>query len=290
MGPRALALLLLLALLWSTAFTLTKVAVATVPPITVVAVRVVLASLILWLYLRATGRALPGRDAPWGFFMVLALTGNVLPFFVIGWAQITVDSGLAAILIGTMPLITLALAPLFARDEAIGGQRIAGFVLGFIGVVVLFAPRTLGGFDGALAAYFALIVGAILFAVNMLLTRRVTGDITVAATAVSMASVVVAVPLSLAFDRPWQVAPSTESAVAIVALGVFATAFATIVFFQLVRLAGATATSMVNYLIPGLGVLWGVLFLGERPGWAELAALVLIVGALVLVNRGKRPG
>ena len=290
MGPRALALLLLLALLWSTAFTLTKVAVATVPPITVVAVRVVLASLILWLYLRATGRALPGRDAPGGFFMVLALTGNVLPFFVIGWAQITVDSGLAAILIGTMPLITLALAPLFARDEAIGGQSIAGFVLGFIGVVVLFAPRTLGGFDGALAAYFALIVGAILFAVNMLLTRRVTGDITVAATAVSMASVVVAVPLSLAFDRPWQVTPSTESAVAIVALGVFATAFATIVFFQLVRLAGATATSMVNYLIPGLGVLWGVLFLGERPGWAELAALVLIVGALVLVNRGKRPG
>ena len=290
MGPRALALLLLLALLWSTAFTLTKVAVGTVPPITVVAVRVVLASLILWLYLRLTGRALPGRDAPWGFFMVLALTGNVLPFFVIGWAQTTVDSGLAAILIGTMPLITLALAPLFARDEAIGPQRIAGFVLGFIGIVVLFAPRMLGGFDGTLAAYFALIVGAILFAVNMLLTRRITGDITVAATAVSVASVVVAVPLSFAFDDPWEITPSTESAIAIVALGVFATAFATIVFFQLVRLAGATASSLVNYLIPGLSVLWGVLFLDEHPGWPEMAALVLIVGALVLVNRGRRPG
>lgn len=287
MAPRALVLLLVLALLWSTGFTLTKVAVDTVPPITVVAVRVVLASIILWPYLRLSGRSLPGRDGQWGLYVLLALTGNVLPFFVIGWAQMRVDSGLAAILIGTMPLITLALAAIFARDEPINPTRIAGFMLGFLGVLMLFGPRSLAGLESDLAAQLALIVGATLFAINMLLTRRLTGDITAAAAAVSVASAVIAVPLSLAIDRPWQLAPSSQSVMAIVTLGVFASAIATIVFFQLVRLAGATATAMVNYLIPGLGVLWGVLFLGERPGWPELAALALIVCALMLVNRGK---
>jgi drug/metabolite transporter (DMT)-like permease len=289
MGARALGLLLLLALLWSSAFTLTKVAVGSIPPTTVVVLRMVLASLLLWLYLRFTGRVIFSPETQWGLHTLLAVTGNVLPFMLIGWAQIRVDSGLSAILIGTMPLITLALAPLFLRDEHIGPARIGGFVLGFAGIIVLFSPRLVNGFGGDLLAYVALLGGATSFAVNMLLTRRIKGDVVVAATSVSVISAVIAMPLCLVLEAPWTITPTTESLLAVVALGVTATALATIVFFQLVRMAGATSSAMVNYLIPGLSVLWGVLFLGESPGWPEMAALVLIVGALILVNRGGKP-
>ena len=110
MPPRAFALLIFLAILWSGSFTLTKIAVETVPPATLVAARLVIGAAILWIYLRMIGGRLPPPGPAWTLYTLLAATGNVMPFILIGWAQTRVDSGLAAILIGTMPLITLVIA------------------------------------------------------------------------------------------------------------------------------------------------------------------------------------
>ncbi len=145
MPPRAFALLIILAILWSGSFTLVKVAVATVPPATLVAARLVIGAAILWLYLRMIGGRLPPIGPAWGLYALLALTGNVMPFILIVWAQARVDSGLAAILIGTMPLITLVIAVLSGVEGRIRGLQVAGVCLGFVGVVVLFGPRIDGG-------------------------------------------------------------------------------------------------------------------------------------------------
>ena len=285
MPPRAFALLIFLAILWSGSFTLTKVAVATVPPATLVAARLVVGAAILWLYLRMIGGRLPPWGRAWGLYALLAISGNVLPFILISWAQTRVDSGLAAILIGTMPLITLVIAVLSGVEGRIRALQIAGVGLGFLGVVVLFGPRIGDGAGGAVLAQLALIGGATGYAINVVLARRVVTDLVAVTTAVILLAAVMAIPISLIVEHPWQVTPDAAAVVSTLALGALGTALGTIIFFQLVRRVGATRTSMINYLIPGMGVLWGMMFLGERPGWTEFSALVLIVTALALVNR-----
>jgi len=285
MPPRALALLILLAILWSGSFTLTKVAVDTVPPATLVAARLVVGAAILWVYLRMIGGRLPPFGPAWGLYVLLALSGNVMPFILIAWAQARVDSGLAAILIGTMPLITLVIAVLSGIEGRVRGLQIAGVCLGFVGVVVLFGPRIGDGVSGPVLAQLALVGGATFYAINVVLARRVVTDLVAVTAAVILLSAAFAVPISLIVDRPWQIAPDTAATASIFALGVLGTALGTIIFFNLVRMVGATRTSMINYLIPGMAVLWGMMFLGERPGWSEYSALALIVTALALVNR-----
>jgi drug/metabolite transporter (DMT)-like permease len=285
MPTRALALLIFLAILWSGSFTLTKVAVATVPPATLVAARLVIGAAILWVYLRMIGGRLPPLGPPWVLYALLAATGNVMPFILIGWAQTRVDSGLAAILIGTMPLITLVIAVLSGVENRVRASQIIGVGLGFLGVVVLFGPRIGDGVSGAVLAQLALIGGATCYAINVVLARRVVTDLVAITAAVILLSAAISVPISLIVDQPWRVTPSAGAMVSIFALGVLGTALGTIIFFNLVRMVGATRTSMINYLIPGMGVLWGTMFLAERPGWPELSALALIVAALALVNR-----
>ncbi len=289
MPLRAFALLILLSILWSGSFTLIKVAVATVPPVTLVAARLVIGAAILWFYLRMIGGRLPTIGPAWGLYVLLALTGNVFPFILIVWAQARVDSGLAAILIGTMPLITLVIAVLSGVESRVRGLQISGVALGFLGVVVLFGPRIDDTASAPILALLALIGGATFYAINVVLARRVVTDLVAVTAAVILLSAAFTVPLSLIVDRPWHVTPDSAAIVSIVALGMLGTALGTIVFFNLVRMVGATRTSMINYLIPGMAVLWGMTFLGERPGLSEFAALGLIVAALAMVNRRSDP-
>jgi drug/metabolite transporter (DMT)-like permease len=288
MGPREFAALVLLSLLWSGSFTLIKVAVDTIPPATIVAGRLVVAAALLWAYLRATGHRLPPRGRPWRLYAALAVSGNVLPFLLISWSETRLDSTLAAIINGTVPIVTLALAPLMTADERAGPARAWGIGLGFAAVVMLMGLEALSGLGRDLIAELALLAAATSYAVNLLLVRRVGTSLAGAATAVTVLAALIAVPLSLAIDRPWQLAPSAAGIAAVLAQGVFSTALATLVFFHLVRVAGATATSTVNTLIPVSGVALGMVFLGERPGTAEFAALALIIASLALVNRRPR--
>ena len=291
MGARELALLAALALMWAASFTFIKIAVATVPPATIVAGRLAVAAVLLWAYLALTGRRLPRPGRAWRLYGVLAVTGNTLPFLLIAWAETRVDSGLAAILIGTVPVITVLLAHRLSPDEPLGAHTWAGVALGLAALVVLAGPHALAGLGGTLLAQVALVGAAASYALNGLLVRRIRADVVSASAAVLVASAALALPISLALDRPWQLAPSWAAVWAVLAQGAFSTALATIAFFHLVTVAGAAATSFVNYLIPAVAVALGVVWLGERPGWPELAALALILAGLALVNRrrARRP-
>jgi len=285
-------LLLALVALWGSSFALIKLALATLPPLTVVAGRLVIAAVVLigWVY--ASGRRLKLSARLWLFLIAMAVTGNCLPFFLISWGQQFIDSALAGILMAVMPLVTLALAHFLVADEHIDPAKIFGFVLGFAGIVTLLGPESLRAWQGSdlpLLAELAVLGGAFCYAVNTIVARRrPASDALQAAAGVALAASVLMTPLAVISERPWTLAPAGTSLLALGVLGVFSTAVATVLYFRLITSAGPTFLAMINYLIPLWAVMTGALFLGEQPGWNALGALVLILTGIALAQWPRR--
>jgi drug/metabolite transporter (DMT)-like permease len=278
--------------MWGSAFLFTKVAVSALPPETVVAGRLAIAAAGLTALLFALGKRLPGGRRPWLFFLALAVSGNALPFWLISWGQQRIDSGLAGILMAIMPLTTLVLAHFFVAGERLSPVRLAGFLLGFAGIVTLVGPEALielevGG--TALLSELAVLGGAVCYAVNTIVARRrPASDPLAAGAGVTILASALMVPLALAGGPPASAAVPASAALAVVVLGVVSTALATVVYFKLVSAAGPTFVSLINYLIPLWAVVAGMVFLGETPEWRALGALAVILSGIALSELGRR--
>ena len=282
-------LLLALVAMWGSSFMFIKIGIATVPPVTLVAARLVLGAVILYTIMRARGLVLPPPDRRWLPYIALAILGNCLPFFLIAWGQQFIDSALAGILISIMPLATLVLAHFFIAGDRMTVHKAMGFAIGFAGIVVLMGPAALAGLGGAAGkalAQAAVLAGALCYAGNSVLARRtIAGDFLVASTAVLIAAAVLILPVALVVDYPYAGAPTAGSIAAIIWLGIGPTALATILYFQLIAAAGPTFMANVNYLSPVVALLAGVLLLGEQPGTTALAGLTLILLGIALSRR-----
>jgi drug/metabolite transporter (DMT)-like permease len=284
-----LALLLLLAAIWSSSFMFIKVAVLTVPPLTLAVMRLALAAALLGAYAWRAGVRIQLTPQVLFAFAFVGCFGNALPFTLIGWGEQTVSSGLAAILMGAMPLVTLILAHHLIQDEPFQRRRLLGLLIGLTGLAILVGWDALSDLGGAWVAQMAILGGAVSYAVNTVFTRRnlhIPGTI-LAAGAVT-AGMLMLLPLALLLEQPWKIQPTSSALWSIVALGVLSTALATLLYFHLLRAIGATAFSQVNHMIPIMGVLWGTLFLGERPGFRDLLALTLILIGVWLVNHSAK--
>jgi drug/metabolite transporter (DMT)-like permease len=272
--------------MWGSAFLLTKVAVSALPPEAVVAGRLVIAATGLIGLLLVMGRGLPGTRRLWLFFLAMAVLGNALPFWLISWGQQRIDGGLAGILMAVMPLTTLLLAHFLVAGERLTRPRAAGFVLGFLGIVVLMGPEAvleLSGGGTALLSELAVLGGAVCYAINTIVARRrPASDPLAAAAGVMLLASAIMVPVAMA-GEPVALSDVPATAVlAVAVLGVVSTALATVVYFRLVSAAGPTFVSLINYLIPLWALLGGMVFLGERPEWPTLAALALILSGIAL--------
>ncbi len=287
------ALLLLLALLWGGSFFFGKVALAAVPPLTLVVLRTGIAALALLVFLVAGGGALPAL-ATWRRFLVMGLLNNALPFALINWGQTQVDSGLAAILNATTPLFTVLLAHLVTVDEKLTRNRIAGVLLGFAGVVVMIGPSALGGlgtpgFGMAGLGKLAVVAAAASYACAGLYGRRLTGLSPVAAACgMLVASTLVMLPVALAVDTAAGFAAVLEAGkpiwAAIGALALLSTALAYIVYFRILATAGASNLLLVTFLIPVSALVLGGIALGERLDGAAFAGMALIFLGLIAVD------
>ncbi len=286
------ALLMALVLMWGSSFMFNKLGIATVPPATLAAGRLVIGAAILLAVVYARGSRLPRLGTAWWSFLALAVIGNVLPFYLISWGQKVVDSALAGILMAGMPLATLVLAHFLIATEPMTRNRVVGFVLGFVGIVVLMGPATLKGVGGSLlqvVSELAILGGALCYALNTVLARLlVKGNFLVSSAAVLLAASAVAVPFALTLDRPWTLTPSFSSVAAIVWLGIGPTAIATICYFRLISSAGATFMSLVNYLAPCVALFAGVWLMNEEPGPNAYAGLVLILAGIALSQLRRR--
>ncbi len=266
-----------------------KVGVETIPPMTLSAGRLVLAAIVLIVFAIYGRDVIPMTLKIWGVCLFIGLFGNALPYTLISWGELRIDSGLAAILMGIVPISTAVLAHVFTHDEPLTVKRLIGIFVGFTGIIVLVGWKSLTGLHTDVPYELAVLLGAFCYAVTNIFVRRhvyIPGRVLAAGS--TLAGALIMLPMALAYERPWSLSPSLESLGAMIMLGLLPTAVAALIYLRLIKATGATFVSQVNYLVPALGVVWGVALLAERPSWRALIALTLILAGIALVNRRRR--
>jgi len=281
--------LLALVVMFGSAFLLTKIAVQDIPPVLVVAGRIVIGALILCMLAMWQGQSFSSLIAYWKIIIVLALTGNCVPFFLITWGQQYVDSGLAGILMAMMPLSTILLAHFFVSGEAITANKLIGFVVGFVGVVILMLPQINADTQYQwlhLLAMLSILCGAISYAINSVIAHQLPNiSLTLLSSGVLIAASVLILPISIWSSYGWIPDVSNSALLALLILGLFPSGIATIVYFSLIRRAGAAFMSQTNYLIPLWAVFIGVVFGHEYISLNAMIALAVILSGIALAQR-----
>jgi drug/metabolite transporter (DMT)-like permease len=288
MTPREWAMLLALATVWGGSFFFNGVAVRELPVLTVVVCRVALAAVLLLALLRLRGERLPRDRRVWSAFFGMGLLNNAVPFSLIVWGQTHIASGVAAILNASTPLFGVLLAHVLTRDEPMSGGKLAGVLIGFAGVAVMIGGGAVHDLGANVAAQLMCLAAALSYALAGIFGRRFR-SMGVApmstATGQVVASSLILLPLALAVDRPWTIAPPGLPAVAALAgLAAISTAFAYVLYFRLLATAGATNLLLVTFLVPVSAILLGTLFLGEVLLPRHLAGIVLIGTGLAAID------
>jgi drug/metabolite transporter (DMT)-like permease len=285
-------LLFALVAMWGSAFMFTGIAVRAFSPTALVTIRLVIAAVLLTGLVALRRARFPRNRRFWLFSIAISLAGNCVPFWLISFGQQRIDSGLAGILMGVMPLTTMALAHFFVRGERLNATKIAGFMVGFGGLVALMGPDALLELKGQgteLLYQFAVLAGAVCYAVNAIVARhRPPADPLVAAAGVMLAGSAIMLPIGAVPASAELVTAPPAPLAAMLALAIVATAIATVVFLKLVTAAGPSFTSFINYLIPVWALFMGVVFMGEQLGPRVVVALVLILSGIALSEAGSR--
>jgi drug/metabolite transporter (DMT)-like permease len=284
-----LALLLLLATLWGGSYTFIKLGVATIPPVTLIAARTLIAGALLLVVMRTRGLRLPRDAATWRRFLVQACLNSVIPWTLIAWGERSLDAGLATILNSTSPIFTFFLTLAIAGQETLTLRKLFGVVAGMAGICLIVGVQAFGGLGEQLVAQIATVAATICYAGGAIFSRGFKGLDPIAPAAGSLLSgAAILVPVSLVVDRPWTLAPSMSSALALLALAVFSTALAFVLYFRLIQTLGSVGTTAQAYLRVPIGVALGVVFLGETlspTAWVGLACVVIGVAAMTIPAR-----
>jgi len=284
-GPLTNTLMLLtLATLWGSSYTFIKVGVETILPVTLIAVRTLIAASILVAVIKLRGLSLPRDFATWRRFLFQACLNSVVPFTLIAWAEQSVDAGLATILNSTTPIFTFLLTVIVVRHEAVTARKVFGVVAGLAGVCLIIGTEALSGIGDQLSAQFAILLASMAYAGAAIFGRNFKGlDPMMPAAGSMICGAIILIPISLIVDRPWTLAPSTESIGALLGLSVFSTALAFVIFFRLMQTLGSVGTTAQAYLRVPIGVGIGVIFLGETvTQTAGIGLICVIIGVAAM--------
>jgi drug/metabolite transporter (DMT)-like permease len=282
------AMLLALSVLWGGSFFFTGVALRALPPFTLVVLRVGLAALILAVVLHAIRLPMPRGGRVWAAFFGMGLLNNVVPFSLIVWGQTQIASGLAAILNATTPLATVLVAHFLTADEKMTRNRVAGVLIGLLGVALMIGPDTLRGLGTEVLAQLAVLGASVSYAFAAIFGRRF-GRMGVApmatATGQVMASTLMLLPIALLVEQPWTLPmPSLTVCGAVLGIAALSTALAYVLYFRILSTAGATNLLLVTFLIPVSAILLGSLVLGERLDAAHFVGMALIGAGLAAID------
>lgn len=290
------SLLLLLGLIWGGSFFFARIAVHEVPPFTLVFLRLSIAAIALHLYIAGRLDIYRLLRSHWPQFLLLGLINNAVPHALIFLGETEIGAGLASVLNATTPIWTVIIAHYLTEDEKPTAAKLLGCLVGLVGTMVLVGPAMMVANGAPLWALLVPILAAVSYGFAAIYSKRFKGmPAPVIAAGQLTGSSMIMLPVSLIADRPWTLAvPSVGSFAAIVALALVSTAFAYILYFRIMALAGATNASLVTLLVPPGAILLGAVFLGERLGATDIAGMLLIaVGLLILDGRlyaRMRPG
>jgi drug/metabolite transporter (DMT)-like permease len=281
MGRRYPAMLVTVALLWGASFMFIKIAVRELAPATLVTGRIGLGAVTLALIApflvgrRETLSALR-RNAHW--LVLVGLINMAVPFWLLSWGETRIDSGLASIIQGSVPIFNAVIAFAFFREVRVTGLRLVGVGIGFLGVALLVGAQPEGKVLGALA-----VVGmALCYAIGGLLAGRHLSEVQPPVVALGTTAVAALVMLPFGIAQAPSHFPGWETIAAVVVLAVPLTAIAFLIFYAIIAGAGAAYASLVTYLVPPIALAYGAIFLGERFGAAAFGGLALILGGVAL--------
>lgn len=296
--PTDWGLFTILTLIWAGAYALTRVAVQTsqpelgLPVELVLPGRLAIGAVFLVAVMFAMGHRFPPLTnlRSWGTMVAMGLSGMAIPFFLITTAQQTIDSSLAALYTAAAPIFVGIGAHILFHDERMTRRKAFGIAIGFLGVFVLFGPEAIANWGAAsTTAQLMLIFATAGYATSTLIARSAPEmpSIVFSAGFVSVAALAT-LPLLLRVEFA-ALTPAPSAVAAVVALGIFPSAIASILYMLVVKRAGATFLSLTGYSIPIVSVILGYIFFRETQNWNALVAFVLILTGVWLAQRKAGP-
>ncbi|MEM1152132.1 MAG: DMT family transporter [Pseudomonadota bacterium] len=284
-----LGLWLALAVMWSSSYAVIKVGVETVAPMVLVAGRMTIGAVAILAVLWTLGRRLSWSRRAWIDYAVTGLLGSTFPFLLITYGEMSVDSALAAILMGCAPVATIVLANAILPEEPMTERVLIGAGCALAGVALLVGPEALYGLGADVLAQLAIVGATLCYAASTIYIKvavrrpaleMAAGSMTFGAVFVTIAALVA--------GQSFAVPTTPTAAGAIIYLGLVSTASANLIYFHLVPRLGATKMSQVNFAVPVGGTLIGAILLGESLDLQRGIALAVILGAVYLVLSSKR--
>lgn len=266
----------------------TKIAVTVLPAELFVFSRISIAAVVMVLIMQLAGQHWPS-GAVWWPIAGSAFFGYTLPFMLISWGQERVDSGVASILMATMPLFTLAMAQVLTNDEKPNRYSIIGFLIALTGVVVLFGFDKLASLGDESQRQYAITLGALSYGLNAIITKKLGGLAWQTMTAsILVLATFMAIPLLVFVD--WQsVSAPPIIWLSVLYTGLSPTALGAVLIVLVVQRQGASFLSQLNFIVPVVGVVCAVLFLSEQlPANATLALAIILAGVALARRRPQR--
>ena len=288
--------LICLGAIWGGSFMGAKLALTSFGPMTVALLRLTLASVVLLIITLASGRKFPGFSTStdqriWVHIAIMGLITNAVPFSLLNWGQLYVSSGFAGVTMAVVPLLVLPLSHFILKSNEMAPQKVIGFIIGFIGIIVLIGPTQLITSTGANlepVARIACISAALCYGLGAINTRLCPPvSIMVYSTGGLIIGTLFLLPIALLIEGVPQW-PETTALIATIYLGLFPTALATILLVGIINSAGPAFMSVVNYQVPLWAIAFGIIFLGEKVPTSFIAALGLIMLGLAISQRPRK--
>jgi drug/metabolite transporter (DMT)-like permease len=236
--------------------------------------------------MRISGVRMPTDLVTWRNFVFQSNLNSVVPFTFIAWAEQTIDAGLATILNSTAPIFVFLITLGFTRHEPVTSRKLFGVIAGLAGVVLIVGMQALDGMGRDFWAELGIFAATLCYAGAAVFGRNFAGHNPMIPAAGSMiCGAAVLLPASLVVEHPWTLTPSWRSVIALLGLAILSTALAFIIYFRLLRTLGSVGTTAQAYLRVPIGVLIGVIFLGEQPSptaWVGLLCVVAGVAAMTI--------
>lgn len=260
-----IALLCLLALLWGSSYLFTKIAVTSIPPITLIAARVLIAALFLCTIMYWQKVQLPRDWHTWRMLFIQAILNSIGAWTILAWGQQFIDVGLASVLNSTSPIFVFFITLGLTRHEATNPLRLFGACLGILGVVLIVGFEVLSGLGQQVAGQIAVLTGALLYAGAAIYGKNFAHlPATVTAAGTMICASLCLIPLSIVIDKPWTLTFSAPSIMAAAVLGLICTGVALLIYFRLVKTLGSMGVASQSYLRAGVGILLGIIFFAEQ--------------------------
>ena len=283
-----LSLLILLAIIWGSSFFNIKIATYSYDPITLALVRVIFASIPLFLLCKFKKIKLEAFGSDWNWYALIGLCNIAIPFVLIAIGTAKINSYLAAILMSTTPLSGSILAHFFTKDEKLSFLKSLGVLIGFSGIILLFFDKVIINIDNYIYALIT-ILGSTFYCIGGLLTLRLkhkkNENVT---TSTTLWSVIFLLPFSLIIETPWESSPTLISTLSLLYLGIIATGFAWLIRFRILTVNGLVFQTQVAYLIPVFGIIFGYFLMDEIITWRVLLSLVIILLGIYIFKKNNK--